>query len=150
MERFFFLFGLFIYHSIPKVVSPWNVVSFFVEFCGIILTLGHRFVCAKNSDWVGFNFFFQFKKKAKKYVFFKYFIVYFYCHYNISLPSTNPGLRYPPDEPPEGVSHQTRHPVLPHLRWWVRHWLLQKAGSTAAPDPRITFSQDVSFPSAAQ
>ena len=42
------------------------------------------------------------------------------------------GIRHTLDEPPQGSPHQTQRPPLPHLRWRVRHRILQETGTANA------------------
>lgn len=42
------------------------------------------------------------------------------------------GLWDSPNEPSEGVPHQTQHSQLSHICRWICHWLLQKTGKFSA------------------
>lgn len=56
------------------------------------------------------------------------------------LPCVVAGLWDPFNEPPEGISHKAWNPQLPHLRWWVRHWLLQETGNVSRPSECVAQS----------
>ena len=57
------------------------------------------------------------------------------------LPCVAAGLWDPFNEPPEGISHKAWNPQLPHLRWWVRHWLLQETGNVLCPSECVAQSR---------